>query len=40
MVWVMILCWFVAQYDASVENYVAGHIHKNSEEKALEEEQG
>lgn len=36
----MILCWFVAQNDASVENYVAGHIHKTSEEKALEEEQG
>ena len=35
----MILCWFVAQNDASQQNFVAGHIHKASEEKALEEQQ-
>lgn len=34
----MIICWFVAQNDASTENYVAGHIHKPKEEKALESE--
>ena len=36
----MVLCWFVAQNDASMDDYVAGHIHKTSEEKKLEEEQG
>lgn len=36
----MILCWFVAQNDESQANFVAGHIHKTSEEKALEEESG
>lgn len=36
----MILCWFVAQNDATLENYVAGHIHRTSEEKVLEEQTG
>lgn len=34
----MILCWFVAQNDASMENFVAGHIHEVKEEKVLEQE--
>ena len=36
----MILCWFVAQNDRTKDNFVAGHIHKTSDEKALEEQQG
>lgn len=36
----MILCWFVVQNDASQANFVAGYIHKTSEEKALEQESG
>lgn len=32
----MILCWFVAQNDASTLDFVAGHIHRPDEEKELE----
>ncbi|KAK4998648.1 hypothetical protein LTR66_002152 [Elasticomyces elasticus] len=35
----MIICWFVAQNDASLDTFVAGYIHKTSEEKALETDQ-
>jgi O-antigen/teichoic acid export membrane protein len=36
----MILCWLVAQNDSSKKDFVAGHIHKTSEEKELEQQQG
>lgn len=36
----LILCWFVAQNDRTKDNFVAGHIHKTADEKALEEQQG
>jgi hypothetical protein len=36
----VILCWFVAQNDASQNDFVATHIHKTSEEKALEQQEG
>lgn len=36
----MILCWFVAQNDKTKDNFVAGHIHRTADEKALETEQG
>ncbi|OQV04628.1 hypothetical protein CLAIMM_09483 [Cladophialophora immunda] len=32
----MILCWFVAQNDASTLDFVAGHIHRREEEQELE----
>lgn len=34
----MILCWFCSQNDKSKEAFIAGHIHKSSEEKELEAE--
>ena len=33
----MILCWFVANNDKSMEDYVAGHMHKTTDEKTLEQ---
>jgi hypothetical protein len=36
----MILWWFVAQKDESLQNFVAGYIHKTSDEKALEQQEG
>lgn len=36
----MILCWFVAQNDKSLENFVAAKIHSTADEKALEEQEG
>jgi len=34
----MILCWFVTNNDQSMEQYVAGHVHKKEDEKFLEKE--
>lgn len=34
----MVLCWFVAQNDASLDSFVAGQIHKTGDEKMLEGE--
>ena len=36
----MILAWFVAQNDASTENFVSSHIHNTKDEKALEAQEG
>jgi MFS family permease len=32
----MILCWFVTDNDKSMEEYVAGHVHKKADEAILE----
>ncbi|KAL2353829.1 fungal trichothecene efflux pump [Cryomyces antarcticus] len=36
----MVLCWFTGGVDKSKDDFVAGHIHKHKEERALEEERG
>ncbi|KAK6381129.1 hypothetical protein LTR65_001041 [Meristemomyces frigidus] len=36
----MILCWFVSQNDRMKDHFVAGKIHKTTNEKALEIEEG
>ena len=34
----MIICWLVANNDESLNNYVAGHVHKTTDEKELQGE--
>ena len=36
----MILCWFVANNDRELDDFVAGHVHKVRDEKSLEKEEG
>jgi hypothetical protein len=36
----MVLAWFVANNDKSKENYVAGHVHRPKDARALEQEEG
>ena len=36
----MILSWFVANNDRSLDDFSAGHVHKVRDEKTLEHEEG
>lgn len=35
----MILCWLVTDNDRSLDDFVAGHVHKVRDEKTLENEE-